>query len=138
MDQVFLSIVNLSIAAGWMILAVLLLRLALKPAPRWVTCLLWATVAIRLLLPISPESELSLIPSAETFPKEILLSTEPTLNSGIPVLNQLVNSTFTQHMAPNPGDSVNPLQVLFTLGGYLWLIGIAAMLLYMSISLLRI
>ena len=138
MDQVFLSIVNLSIAAGWMILAVLLLRLVLKPAPRWVACLLWATVAIRLLLPISPESELSLIPSAETFPKEILLSTEPTLNSGIPVLNQLVNSTFTQHMAPNPGDSVNPLQVLFTLGGYLWLIGIAAMLLYMSISLLRI
>ena len=66
MAAIFLKLLNMSIAAGWLILAVLVLRLLLKKAPKWVSCLLWAIVAVRLVSPFSLESAWSLIPSAET------------------------------------------------------------------------
>ena len=59
MNEIFVKLVNMSIAAGWLIIAVLLLRLLLKKAPRWITCLLWAFVAIRLICPFSVQSQLS-------------------------------------------------------------------------------
>ena len=51
MSEVFLKVVNMSISASWLVLAVLLLRLVLKKAPRWVAVLLWGFVAVRLILP---------------------------------------------------------------------------------------
>lgn len=71
MTDLFLKIINMSIAASWLILAVLLLRLVLKKAPKWVNVLLWGIVAVRLLCPFSFESALSLVPSAETIPMNI-------------------------------------------------------------------
>ena len=59
MNEIFVKLVNMSIAAGWLIIAVLVLRLLLKKAPRWITCLLWAFVAIRLICPFSVQSQLS-------------------------------------------------------------------------------
>lgn len=59
MNAVFVKLVNMSVAAGWLILAVLVLRLLLKKAPRWITCLLWAMVAVRLVCPISLQSPVS-------------------------------------------------------------------------------
>lgn len=56
MSEAFLKIVNMSISAGWLVLAVLALRLILKKAPKWVNVLLWGIVAVRLLCPISIES----------------------------------------------------------------------------------
>ena len=53
MNEVFVKLANMSVAAGWLILAVLVLRLLLKKAPRWITCLLWALVAVRLVCPVS-------------------------------------------------------------------------------------
>lgn len=49
MDDVFLKLVNLSISASWLILAVLVLRFVLKKAPKWVMPLLWGVVALRLV-----------------------------------------------------------------------------------------
>ena len=66
MAAIFLKLFNMSIAAGWLILAVLVLRLLLKKVPKWVSCLLWGIVAVRLVCPFSLESAWSLIPSAET------------------------------------------------------------------------
>ena len=66
MVAVFLKLVNLSISANWLVLAVLAARAALRRAPRWTTVLLWGAVALRLMLPVSVESGLSLIPSTET------------------------------------------------------------------------
>ncbi len=66
MEAIFLKLLNMSITASWMILAVVILRLVLKNAPKFVYCILWALVAIRLICPISFESVLSLIPSTET------------------------------------------------------------------------
>ena len=80
MDDVFLKLVNLSISASWLILAVLVLRVVLKKAPKWVMPLLWGVVALRLACPFSIESALSLIPSAEIIPSEIVTETrEPVL-----------------------------------------------------------
>ena len=75
MDDVFLKLVNLSISASWLILAVLVLRVVLKKAPKWVMPLLWGVVALRLVCLFSIESALSLIPSAETIPSEIVTET---------------------------------------------------------------
>ena len=74
MNELFLKIINMSISASWLILAVLILRLVLKKAPKWVNVLLWGIVAVRLICPLSFESALSLIPSSET----CLLYTSPS------------------------------------------------------------
>ena len=59
MHALFPTILNMSLAAGVLVLAVLLLRLALRRAPKWLRCLLWALVAVRLLCPWSLQSSLS-------------------------------------------------------------------------------
>lgn len=67
MENLFLDVLNLSITAGWLIAAVLLVRLVIrKRAPKWICCLLWGMVGLRLVLPFSLESALSLVPSRET------------------------------------------------------------------------
>ena len=83
MEALFLKLVNLSITAGWLVLAVLVLRLVFHKAPRWIFCLLWGMVALRLVCPISIDSALSLIPSAQTLPPEMLYTATPQINSGI-------------------------------------------------------
>lgn len=65
METLFLIVLNRSMTAGWLILAVIALRLLLKKAPRWMSCMLWALVAIRLICPISMESAWSLVPARE-------------------------------------------------------------------------
>jgi len=66
-ENLFLDVLNLSITAGWLIAAVLLVRLVIrKRAPKWICCLLWGMVGLRLVLPFSLESALSLVPSRET------------------------------------------------------------------------
>ena len=62
MADIFLKIVNMSISASWIALAVLILRLLLKKAPKWITVLLWGIVAVRLVCPFNFESVMSLIP----------------------------------------------------------------------------
>lgn len=85
MDAVFVKLFNMSMAAGWMILAVLLLRLVLRKAPHWFHCLLWGFVAVRLICPVSFQSVLSLIPSTETINLEnIRYEEHPQIQSGEP------------------------------------------------------
>ena len=65
MGGVFSKVLNMSIAASWLILAVIALRLLLRKAPKWIRCILWGIVAIRLICPVSFESTFSLVPNAE-------------------------------------------------------------------------
>lgn len=138
MENLFLRILNMSITAGWLVLAVLLLRPLLKKAPRYLTVIAWALVGIRLVLPFSFESALSLIPSTETVPTDILYDNAPQIQTGIDAFNGAVNPTISQSFAPNPGDSVNPIQVLVWAGAVIWLVGMAAMTLYSLISYWKI
>ena len=134
MSEAFLKIVNMSISAGWLVLAVLALRLILKKAPKWVNVLLWGIVAVRLLCPISIESALSLIPSTQTISPEIMVDHTPEITTGIPALNSAINPIISDSFAPNPGDSANPLQILIPVAANIWILGMLVLLLYTAIS----
>ena len=138
MSDLFLNILNMSIAASWLILAVVLLRFVLKKAPKWIAVLLWGIVALRLAVPFSFESALSLIPSAETFNAHNIQYETPAISSGIPAVNNAVNPVLGETFAPNPAGSVNPLYVWTFIVSVIWFIGIAAMLLYAVISYVRV
>ena len=138
MGDIFLKTLNMSIAASWLILAVVLLRFILKKAPKWVAVLLWGIVALRLVVPFSFESALSLIPSAETFNAHNIQYETPAINSGIPAVNNAVNPVLGETFAPNSVGSINPLYIWTLVVSAIWLVGIAAMLLYAVISYVRV
>ena len=136
MSELFLKILNMSISAGWVILAVLVLRLLLKKAPKWVRVALWGVVAVRLLCLFSIESALSLIPSAQTVRPEIMLDPTPAVDTGVGFVNSIVNPVIAGSFTPNPATSANPLQILIPVWSVLWVAGVAAMLLYTAVSYL--
>lgn len=134
MDDVFLKLVNLSISASWLILAVLVLRVVLKKAPKWVMPLLWGVVALRLVCPFSIESALSLIPSAETIPSEIVTETrEPVLYEQA-TLDIVTNPTLPSAAEVPVGVSRQQAQVDFNIYSVLWLAGMAALLVHALMS----
>ena len=139
MAAVFLKLLNLSISASWLVLAVLVLRLVSKRSPKWMNVLLWGMVALRLMLPFSIESALSLIPSAETLSPEVVrFDPAPTITSGVEFIDNAVNPSLSESFAAAPLASVNPLYVWTYLAGWVWLIGLGAMLLYALVSYLRL
>lgn len=138
MTTLFLKLFNMSISAGWMVLAVLIVRIFLRKAPRSLSVVLWALVGIRLLLPFSIESVVSLIPSAQTVPSEILYTQTPIIHSGFSAVNAVINPVLSETMAPTPSDSVNPMQVLTAVAAIVWLVGCIGVLLYGVISYGRI
>lgn len=134
MDDVFLKIMNLSISASWLILAVLVLRVVLKKAPKWVMPLLWGVVALRLVCLFSIESALSLIPSAETIPSEIVTETrEPVLYEQA-TLDIVTNPTLPSAAEVPVGVSRQQAQVDFNIYSILWLAGMAALLVHALVS----
>ena len=138
MSAVFLKVLNMSITASWLILAVVLARVLLKKAPRWVSCLLWGLVAIRLLCPFSFESSLSLIPNSETIPADIAFWQEPAVDFGIESINEAINPFIAESFAPNPASSINSLQIVIPAAAIVWITGILVMLAYALISYLKL
>ena len=138
MTDLFLTILNMSITASYIVLAVILFRYLLRKAPKGLTILMWAAVGIRLILPFSFESIFSLIPSANTLPENIVYTTTPYIDSGISFLNQSVNPIISGSFSPNPTNSVNPLQIWLFVGAIVWVVGIIAMLIYTILSYLKI
>ncbi len=120
MSTIFTEILNLSVISSFLILAVLILRLLLKKAPKGVRYVLWAMVSIRLLVPFSLESRLSLLPNAQSFNENVETSTA-----------YIPQTTATVHPDTN---SLSFLDVL----PYIWLCGVIVMLLYMVISYIKI
>lgn len=138
MEEIFLSLLNRSIAAGWLILAVVVLRVLLKKAPKLVRCVLWGFVAFRLVCPFSFESVLSLIPSAQTVNPGIVNTQSPLTNSGIPLLNSLVNPALSEALPPQSGVEAGPMLSGARIAAAIWVAGAAAMLVYVAISYLRL
>ena len=134
MDDVFLKIVNLSISASWLILAVLVLRVVLKKAPKWVMPLLWGVVALRLVCLFSIESALSLIPSAETIPSEIVTETREPVFYEQATLDIVTNPTLPPAAEVPVGVSRQQAQVDFNIYSVLWLAGMAALLVHALVS----
>ena len=139
MSAVFLELFNRAVSAGWLLLALLLLRPALKKLPAWARCLLWGLAAVRLVLPIRLESALSLVPSAETLSQStVQYDAVPRLTSGISALNSAVNERLMEpYFRADAAASVNPLHVWTEIAGICWAVGCAALLLYALVRLVQ-
>ena len=138
MNEFFLKIINMSISASWLIFAVLILRLVLKKAPKWVNVLLWGIVAIRLICPFSFESALSLIPSAETFPKKIISGPSFDVQSGITPVDNWINDYLGDRYFEGvtvPANNGNTIMTILTI---VWTIGILLLVAYTVISYWRL
>ena len=162
MSSFFLEIVNMSISASWIVLAVLFLRFLLKKAPKWITVLLWGIVAVRLICPFSIESAMSLMPSSETINTDIMVEGDsmvvndsmiendsvvehkPLIDTGVPIINDAVNPIIEENFSPEPemgpqGDiSVTPMQVIISILSWVWVAGMVVMFAYTVISYLRV
>lgn len=138
MEAMFLQLVNLSMTAGWLVLAVLALRLLLRRAPKSILCAMWGLVGLRLLCPVSIESPLSLIPSVQTLPETALTAAQPEIYSGVAVIDRVVNPVLTNTLTAAPGESVNPAQVLAGVLPWIWLLGMVGMLGYALFTTLRL
>lgn len=132
--MLFLKIVNMSISASWLVLVVLVLRIILKKAPKWINVLLWGFVAIRLICPVTLESALSLVPSAETISAENMIGSTPSVHSGVTMIDNAVSPVFNQSFAPQPNNSVDPSQIFIAVLSVIWIVGIFVLLAYTAIS----
>ena len=137
MEAVFLKLVNMSITASWLVLAIVFIRLIFRKMPKWILCLLWGLVGLRLVWPFSLESNLSLIPSSQTLPQDIIYSAHPQIQSGIAVIDRTVNPVLASSLTPvSQAVSVNPTQVWSFIFSQVWFLGMAGMLLYALASFL--
>lgn len=136
MSMLFLKILNMSLNASWLILAVIIVRVFLKKSPKWVSCLLWGLVAFRLICPFTIHSMLSLLPSDEVVPSNIMMQQNPQIYSGVRLFDNTVNPIVESAFTPEAGYGVNPLQVFIAIAGIVWLLGFVAMLVYALASCL--
>lgn len=138
MEALFVTLVNISITASWLVLAVIGVRLVFRKTPKWILCLLWGLVALRLIFPFSLESALSLIPSTQTLPQEIVYTAQPEIHSGIEAVDSVVNPVPEENMtAPEPVvTSANPTQIWSFFLAWAWAAGCGCMLLYALVSYL--
>lgn len=138
MRDIFLELLNRSITAGWLILAILVLRLALRKAPRWISCLLWGLAAFRLICPFSLESVFSMVPSRETVRADIVGSPSPSIDSGVKAVDNIVNPVLKQTFRPETGAAVNSLQIALTLAAAVWIAGLLVMVSYAAVGYIRL
>ncbi|MCR4992461.1 MAG: M56 family metallopeptidase [Lachnospiraceae bacterium] len=159
MGTLFIKVLNMSIIAGWLVLAIVLLRAFFRKIPKWIMCALWALVAVRLLFPLPFESVFSLVPSVETVPQDIIYSQEPAIHTGIPTANAVINPVISDMFAPvndtamitdqetdmeltpeaaaDTGVTYSPIKVWTDVLGIVWVAGIGAMLLFALFSYLK-
>ncbi|MBQ3017183.1 MAG: hypothetical protein IJD79_10425 [Clostridia bacterium] len=134
MTDLFIRLFNISVSASFFVLAIILFRLIFKKAPKFISVLLFGLVGIRLILPFSIESSISLVPSKSTLPDGVELEKYPMIESGIPAVDEIVNPYFENSFAPMPEASANPLQIVFAILANIWLLVAALMLLYLVLS----
>ena len=143
MGEIFLKLLNLSITASWLILAVLCIRLLFRKIPKWITCLLWGVVAIRLIFPFSIESGFSLQPSAEPIRTSTMVEGElipyvPSVDSNIGVVENTVNPLLAEAFAYQETESVAPLQIATGIAGSVWLSGMVVLLIFALVSMIKL
>lgn len=143
MGDIFLKLLNMSITASWLILAVLCIRLLFRKIPKWITCLLWGVVAIRLIFPFSIESAFSLQPSAEPIRTSTMVEGEvvsyvPSLDSNLTIVEDTVNPLLAETFAYQETESVAPLQVFAGVAGSVWLCGMIVLLIFALASMIKL
>ena len=135
MDSIMFSVLNMSMTASFVILAVCAARLLLKKAPKVISYVLWAVVAFRLIVPFSFESVFSLMPiNPNPIPQDIVYQATPRIDTGFNAFDNAVSASLPAP-AQDVMTSVNPLQIWIAIGEALWLIGISAMVVYSVVTI---
>lgn len=143
MGDIFLKLLNTSITAGWLIVAVLCIRLLFRRIPKGIICILWGIVAIRLICPFSIACKYSLQPGVEPIKSSTIVDGEvfeyiPSVDSKFTVLDEMVNPVLAENFAYPETDSVAPLQVVTEIAGYVWLCGMISLCVFAIISIIRL
>lgn len=144
--NLFLVILNMSITASYVALAVIVVRLLLRRAPKIFSYILWAAVAIRLITPVSFVSSFSILGLVkfrnkagagfmEFVPQEIVMQKNPVVDIGIKKISHLINSSLP---VVTPTVSANPMQIIVWIGSIIWITGVIILLLFSILSYLKI
>ena len=137
MSGFFLKTLNMSISACYIILAVIVLRFLLMKAPKWINCVLWSLVGLKLILPFSLKSVLSLIPSSETISKAPS-SPRPHFESGFNIVDRPVNEYLAGHYFEGVTRPTGHFVDLTEAFAIVWLVGILCLLIYTAFSYFRL
>mgnify|MGYP000944159365 CR=1 FL=1 len=137
MDKLFLTVLNMSLTASYVIAFVIAIRLFLKKFPKNFSYLLWIAVLFRLICPFSFDSIVSLIPKNVNIPQDIAYMPKPEINSGITVIDSAVNNVLPSPPI-NQIASANPMQIWLAIGEAVWLIGITTLLIYSVITTVKL
>lgn len=142
MEQLFITVLNMSLTGSVIILAMLIVRLCFRNAPRSFSYVLWAVVLFRLLCPVSFSSNLSFLGifagdavhegRMEYIPGDIGYQMDPKVSLPVPGINDVVNESLP---AGNPAGSVNPLQIALFIGMCIWILGMAVLVIRSTLSL---
>lgn len=136
LENIFISVLNMSLVSSFVILFVIIARYLLKKAPKIYSYSLWSFVLFRLVCPDSFLSALSIIPiNSKPISHDIIYSQAPSINTGITALDNSVSAVLP---AATPYASMNPMQGLAYIGIFVWLIGIAALIIYSIVSLVML
>lgn len=139
MSGLFLNVFNMSITAGYFVLAIVLFRLIFKKTPKWVNCLLWALVGLRLAIPFNIESDFSLLPTSHTILTNKESSGLPfSIDSGIYTVDTNVNDYLKSHYFEGVTVPANTFTDTMFILSVIWLTGVAVMLLYGAISFIKL
>lgn len=130
--EMVIRVFNMSFAAGCTACLVILLRRLLRRMPKGYSYALWLPVLFRFLCPFVIHAPVSLLPvNPEPVQQEIAYQADPEIQTGVIWVDRAVNGSVMEALAPeSPVQSVNPIQVVLALAGAVWVIGMAAFLLY--------
>ena len=134
-NKTFLLILNMSLTAGYVMVAIVIIRACIKKSAKWVIGILWLVVFIRLLLPVSFSSEFSIfstIPQSDIPLDGILFSEPPEIHSGLPYINSIINPAIKESARTQMGISI------IHLAAAIWAVGFAAILIYSIISYVKL
>ena len=147
MSGISVKLLNMSIAAGWIVAVIILLRIVFKKGPKWARCLLWAVAALRLLLPVSLESSLSVLPSARTVVVNEYHEEDASerqegiivqIESGIPAVDRRIEPVIGSLRSGDQSTGGNKAAELLDICGYIWAAGVLLMTGYAAFSYIRL
>ena len=140
MNDLALTVLNSAIQAGYLVLALLLVRLIFKKAPRRLLCGLWALVGLRLAVPVSLSSVFSLLPTRTPVAASGDIG-GVYVQTGLPPVDHAANTLLQTAAAPAAPTREIAEQTAVNWGGVLavvWLCGAALLLVYALVSFLRL
>ena len=140
MDGLFIDIMNNAIVSSLLIVAILILRLVLKRVPKWIHCLLWGLVAIKLLVPVNIESPVGILPNTSPIPRDITVAEVPSVDTGISGIDENINFVLAENLSRDNIQfvTVTPMGVYMYIASIIWIAGMIIMLAYFIISFLVI